>query len=386
MTRAILGLHLRHKASADPSQKSPMACGQIRRDFWRRRQDPSSCPGQHYRMPAEWEPHEATWLAWPTNRQTFPGELLKEVEEIYFRMIYELLMGEKVHLLVPDQRTPKGILRRLGKHRFASRLYFHQIRATDVWIRDYGPIYVERISPRKIMFTKWIFNAWGRKYPGHLRDNGVVQKIRALKKNERISIPYVLEGGSIDVNGSGLALTTEQCLLNSNRNPGLDKKAIGGLLRQVLGVDRMIWLKGGIKGDDTDGHIDDVARFVKKDLILVACEKDKRDSNYAVLSENLQRLREAKESLGGRLKVETLPMPEPIYHRRYPSVRLPASYANFYIANASVLVPVFSDSHDRQVLSQIKSLFKGRKVLGIDCRALVHGLGAFHCITQQKPL
>ncbi len=343
-------------------------------------------------MPAEWEPHEATWLTWPTNKITWPGPLLKRVEEIYLEMMRGLLPGEKVNLLVSDEKTAKSIFRRLSvKKSDAARLVFHKVKTVDVWIRDYGPIFVREEGRGKReegrAFTKWIFNAWGGKYSDLARDTKVVDKVAYFKKFKRFDPGIILEGGSIDVNGRGTLLTTEQCLLNANRNPQLSRHGIEKYLEKYLGIQKTIWLKEGIEADDTDGHVDDITRFAGPRTILTAVEPDPNDKNHAYLEENLEILKHATDQDGKKFNIIPLPMPGVVGPPRsdYDHNRLPASYANFYIGNHAVLVPVYSHKNDRAALKVIRKAFPSRKVLGIECSALVYGLGSIHCVTQQQP-
>lgn len=356
-----------------------------------------------FRMPAEWEPHTATWLAWPTNKETWPGRSLKEVQSIHLAMIAALLPGERVELLVQDKKTAAVVLSSLvGENVPLKNLKFHQAKTADAWIRDYGPIFVltsqsSRLKPRKA-FVKWAFNGWGNKYPDLVRDNGVVDRLEALKKMRRFDPGMVLEGGSIDVNGRGICLTTEQCLLNPNRNPRLSRPEIESYLGKYLGVKKTIWLKKGIEGDDTDGHVDDLARFAAPGTVLIAVEGNKNGPNHAALEENRRILIAERDLNGKKFKVVELPMPSPpAIKARHQSVGgsagdfwrtsagLPASYANFYIGNGVVLVPIYSHRNDKQALKIIQRSFAKRKVLGIECSALVHGRGSIHCVTQQEP-
>jgi agmatine deiminase len=336
-------------------------------------------------MPAEWEPHAATWLTWPENRTTWPGSLLKRVEEIYLEMIRALLPGESVNLLVNSRKAAVEVLKRLPKNAPAQRLVFHEAKTVDTWIRDYGPIFVKNGAGKA--FTKWTFNAWGGKYADLARDNRVVDRIPALKSVRRFDPGIVLEGGSIDMNGRGTCLTTEQCLLNPNRNHGLSRHDIEGYLKKYLGASNVIWLKEGIEGDDTDGHVDDITRFTGPRTVLTAVERNARDKNHAILEENLRILKEARGEDGKKFRILELPMPGRVGVGREDASadRLPASYANFYIGNAAVLVPLYSHRHDKAALSVIRAAFPGRKVVGIECTALVYGLGSIHCVTQQEP-
>ena len=328
------------------------------------------------RMPAEWERHESTWISWPKNPLTFSAEIIGDVERAYVTIVEELSRGERVDILVDDGAGERRVSDMLSG---TGRVAFHRIRSADVWVRDYGPIFVRQGAG--ISATKWIFNAWGNKYDDLLPDNEAGKALAAATGLKVIEEDMVLEGGSIDVNGSGLLMTTEQCLMNSNRNPKLSRAQIASKLSGRLGAEQIIWLKSGIEGDDTDGHIDDIARFVSKNTVVCMIEEDEHDGNFSQLNENLKLLRAVETASGGKLDVVTLPMPG----RLEDGGRLPASYANFYIGNAVVLVPVFGDRHDDAVLDTLKTLFPGRKIAGIDCRALVHGLGTIHCATQQQP-
>ncbi len=338
-------------------------------------------------MPAEWETHISTWLAWPINQATWPGRRLHEVEVTYAAMIRALLPGERIDLIVPDKPTATRVLRCLKIGRSAaSRLVFHKTATADAWIRDYGPIFLKKRSAKRknrVVMTKWIFNAWGGKYEDLAQDDQVVDRLDALRRFSRFDVPAVLEGGSIDVNGKGSCLTTEQCLLNPNRNPHLSKKEVETALKRMFGLRKVIWLKEGIEGDDTDGHVDDLARFVAPRTVLMAVESDSSDGNYRILKENLNILKTERDQDGKRLRVLEIPMPGMVTTRS--GDRLPASYANFYIGNKAVLVPVYGKPNDKVTLKTIASVFPKRKVTGIDCRALVHGLGAIHCVTQQQP-
>jgi agmatine deiminase len=312
--------------------------------------------------------------------------MLKEVEDIYFQMMQALLASEKVRLLVPDEKTGQRILSFLrSKNAATQNLFFHKIKTVDTWIRDYGPIFVKQ--GKKIVFTKFTFNAWGGKYKDLARDNGVVDRVDYLKKNKRVDVPMVFEGGSIDVNGRGICLTTEQCLLNPNRNPHLSRKDIENHLKKYLGFRQIIWLKEGIEGDDTDGHVDDITRFVAPDTILTAMENDVRDKNHDILKENLDILKSSRETSGKKFNIVEFPMPGRVEVRKghSSSGRLPASYANFYIANKTVLLPVYGRPHDRQAEQILCRLFPDRKVVPVECTALVYGLGSIHCVTQQQP-
>lgn len=337
-----------------------------------------------YSMPAEWEPHEGTWLSWPKDPVTWP-EQIEQVQRIYLEMIDILTAGEKVFLLVDDEKMEEEVRRKVAAAGIEQRnIIFHRIPTVDAWIRDYGPNFVVRNAnhDRRIAFNDWIFNAWGDKYETLKRDDHVPELIAPLLKVPVFTPGLVLEGGSIDVNGCGTCLTTEQCLLAQTRNPSLASHEIEKALKDYLGVQNVIWLREGIAGDDTDGHVDDIARFTGPHTVVCAVEDDPSDVNYRPLRENHDLLKNACDESARSLTVVPLPMPAAV---SYQGDRLPASYANFYIANASVLVPIFNDRNDAGALSILAELFPEREVRGIHCRDLVVGLGAIHCITQQQP-
>ena len=345
----------------------------------------SETPSQGgYLMPAEWHPHASTWLTWPTNRITWPGERLERVRDAYLMMIQALLEHEGVDLLVHDEETAQSVRRRVEKvGANPEALRTHIIPTVDGWIRDYGPNFlIHPTDPvRPVAFNKWEFNAWGNKYPDLALDNAVVDELSRHLPGRMFRPKVVLEGGSIDVNGRGLCLTTRQCLLNPNRNPDLSRECIEDLLKSYLNVERVIWLDEGVVGDDTDGHIDDIARFAAPDIVVCAVEEDPTDANFPMLKANHETLchLSTREDLFG---IVSLPMPEPVVDG---GERLPASYANFYIANGLVLVPVFGQERDRSALDILQGVFPGRRVLGIPATDMVYGLGAVHCLTQQQP-
>ncbi|MBI4392682.1 MAG: agmatine deiminase family protein [Euryarchaeota archaeon] len=334
-------------------------------------------------MPAEWGPHEATWLSWPHDPVTWP-ERVPQVEKVFQQMIKALSPNERVDLLVHDSTTHEKVASWLKKDA-VKNVRIHDIGTADSWIRDYGPIFLTREGQgrREACYTDWIFNAWGDKYEELKRDDDIPKRLKATIGEAELFEPgIVLEGGSIDVNGEGTLLTTEQCLLNKNRNPTLGSGEIEGYLRAFLGVSNILWLSDGIEGDDTDGHIDDIARFVDPNTVLAASEPDEEDANHRPLAENLKRLRAMSDQDGRRLRVVELPMPG--WHGDDEG-RLPASYANFYIANGVVLLPVFGHANDHKAESIVGTLFPDRRIVPIDCRDLVFGFGAIHCVTQQQP-
>ncbi len=336
-----------------------------------------------YRMPAEWELHEATWLTWPHNPETWSD--LPTIESIYLDLIEVIVHDEWVHLLVQNKKEREVVSRKLAKRKVRlSQIHFHEIPTCDSWIRDYGPNFIVKttLKERKAAVNRWIFNAWGSKYEEHLLDNDALQKIIAGFKVPVFETNFVLEGGSIDTNGNGIVLTTEQCLLHTNRNAHLSKDKIELHLKNYLGADKIVWLAGGIEGDDTDGHVDDLARFVNETTILVAVEPRRKDKNYAALRENFRRLKKAKNQNRNPFDLVELPMPQSVVAG---GSRLPASYANFYITNAAVLVPIFDDPNDQEALRIIGSFFDDRTVIGIRSEKLLEGLGGIHCITHEQP-
>lgn len=335
-----------------------------------------------FHMPAEWEPHDAVWLSWPQSTETFPD--LSRVEETFAEFIVAVQDSERVELFVPE--GPGGeraaeILSRAGADR--ARVNLRPAGYADVWIRDYGPTFVRDRATGTLAMVRWEFNAWGGKYP-HLVCDGRIPGIM----NRDLCLPVfepgiVLEGGSIDVNGRGTVLTTTSCLLNPNRNPGLRKEAIESLLKEYLGAVKVIWLGDGIAGDDTDGHIDDIARFAGPSTVVCAVEEDSTDGNYAALRDNFRILSGETDQDGNPLTIVPLPMPRKV--TGHDGRRLPASYTNFYTGNSVVVVPLFGDPNDAEAMRILRGLFPDRRVTGIDARAMVEGAGAFHCATQQQP-
>ncbi len=338
-----------------------------------------------YYMPPEWAKHDATWLSWPKNPLTFPGEVLEGVEDIYVQMIAALSTGEKVKLLVNDELMGERARRRLkGGDVNMENVLFLRIPSADVWIRDYGPTFLLNQKRPWKAGVKWRFNAWGGKYDDLIYDDRTGEDI-VLRARVKVFRPgIVMEGGSIDVNGRGVVLTTEQCLLNPNRNPHLSREDIEAYLEQYLNINQVVWLRSGIEGDDTDGHVDDFARFVGPETVVCAHSESGGGHNPQVLKANLDILTGYRDQYGRPLEVLTLPMPEPILLPEEERV-LPASYANFYIGNDVVLVPVFDDPSDREAVRQLERCFPGRRTVPILARDLVYGYGGFHCATQQEP-
>ncbi len=334
-----------------------------------------------FHMPAEWEPHEAVWISWPHNETTFPH--LSDVENSCYAFIMAVHASERVELFVPTaviHRRVRARLREMGAD--LTKIVLHTSDYADVWIRDYGPTFLVNRVLGKAAMVRWNFNAWGGKYENQLSDGKMPHTM-----NRRLLLPMfepgiVLEGGSIDVNGRGTVLTTRACLLNPNRNPALSADQIEEILREYLGVEKVVWLNSGVVGDDTDGHIDDIARFVGPSTVVCAYESDIADANYQALHDNYEILRQSSDQDGNPLTVIRLPMPAKVADSEE---RYPASYTNFYISNTVIVVPVFHDPHDVEALRIIQGLFPERTVAGIDARALVEGYGTFHCATQQQP-
>jgi agmatine deiminase len=328
-------------------------------------------------MPAEWEAHEATWIAWPHNRSDWPGRFAP-IPWVYAEIVRKLSHVERVRILVENrnqQQRADRMLRRIGARMDAVDFLEHP--TNRVWTRDYGPLFVKNRAG-EVALTWWRFNAWA-KYDDFELDTRAPETIASYLRRPVWQVDMVLEGGSIDVNGQGLLLTTEECLLSpvQARNPEMSRAEVEGRLKEFLGIRQVVWLGKGIAGDDTHGHVDDIARFVSAETVVAAWESDRRDVNHAPLVENTRLLREAG------LNVVKLPMPKPLV---FAGRRLPASYANFYIANTLVLVPTFNDPNDRVALGILAKLFPDREVVGIHATELIWGLGALHCMTQQQPL
>jgi agmatine deiminase len=350
-----------------------------------------------YRMPAEWEPHEATWLAWPHNAEDWPGKF-QPIAWVYAEIVRHLARVEDVHILVNDaaaEKRARSTLRRNGVN--LARVHFHLWPTDRVWTRDSGPIFVSRSAPEtglaETAITNWKFNAWA-KYPNWHHDDqipGLAADLLDLPQwTPTIETPngphrVVLEGGSIDVNGLGTLITTEECLLSEvqQRNPGVSREQLEQIFHDYLGIDQVLWMNRGIAGDDTHGHVDDITRFVGPNTIVTVVEPNRDDENHLPLQENLERLRGARNPHGEPFEIVELPMCPPVV---FDGQRLPASYANFYIANDLVLVPTLNSSADRKALNILAGVFPSREVVGIYCGDLIWGLGALHCMTQQQPL
>ena len=346
----------------------------------------TSTPAQlDFRMPAEWEPHAGTWLTWPRpDGISFPDRYF-DVPPVYAKFIGQLVQGEDVNINVWDAEMETWVRDLLTQNSVPmDRVLLHHFPAYEPWCRDHGPIFLVRDNQgvRERAVVDFGYNAWGGKHPPFDLDDAIPQHVAHLRQLPFFSPDIVLEGGSIDVNGCGTLLTTESCLLNPNRNARLTKHQIEQYLRDYLGVTNILWLGEGIMGDDTDGHIDDLARFVGPSTIVTAVEEDPADANYQVLQDNLRRLRGMRDQGGNMLRIVQLPMPSAV---EYQGQRLPASYANFYIANGIVIVPTYRDPNDSEAMAILRRVFPDRRVIGIDSTDLIWGLGSFHCISQQEP-
>lgn len=335
-----------------------------------------------YRMPAEWEPHEAVWLSWPVRRKTWPGRF-RGIPGAYSNFVAAISRFENVRINAAVELHDRA--RRACEKAGAdlSRVEFFDHPTNDAWCRDHGPIFVKNRRSGDVAVTDWEFNAWGRKYAPYHDDNAIPGRIAERLKMRRFQPGIVLEGGSIDVNGAGMLLTTEQCLLNPNRNPGFTRDAIEQRLRDFLGIERVLWLGGGIIGDDTDGHVDDIARFVSENTIIACIEPKPRDANHRALAENLDRLHGFRTAAGRKFKIVELPMPAPV---REGDKRAPASYVNFLIVNGAVLVPTFRQrKRDAEACEIIGDCFPKREIVSVDASELIWGLGTLHCLSQQQP-
>jgi agmatine deiminase len=341
---------------------------------------PTETPAQlNYRMPAEWEPHEATWLAWPHNRNSWPGKF-EPIPAVWAELVRTLAEHEHVHISAGGEAVMAEARRLVGD---VPNVTLHDIVTNDAWARDHGPTFLAGPAGSQPALVDWEYNAWGGKYPPFDADNRVPQQIAAIQGRRRFAPGIILEGGAIDPNGQGTLLTTEQCLLNPNRNPQLSKSEVERYLSDYLAARHVVWLEEGIVGDDTDGHIDELARFVSPTTVVAALEANSDDENYRALKQNFERLKRSTDQDNRPLEVIPLPMPRPLY---YDGQRLPASYANFYIANGLVVVPQYDDPADEQVVGLLRELFPDRQVKGLRAVDLAWGLGAFHCITQQQPV
>ena len=352
---------------------------------------PSKTPAAlGFRHPAEWESHEATWIGWPANRTDWPGKFAP-IPWVYGEIVRKLAAGETVRILVNSKSHEAGarrVLSRAGVN--LARIEFFRFPTHRGWTRDSGPIFVKRDGKQpEIAIVKFGFNAWA-KYPDWQKDARVPERTARALGLRIFSATvkgrnFVLEGGSIDVNGRGSLITTEECLLDATtqvRNPGVERSETEAALREYLGVTKVLWLGRGIAGDDTHGHVDDLCRFVGRRTVVLCREPNSRDPNYRPLEENRERLQSMRLEDGAKIEVVPLPMPSPLY---FNGQRVPASYANFYVSNAAILVPTFNDANDRMALGTLAELFRDRPVIGIHAVDLVWGLGTLHCLTHEQP-
>src|SRR6478609_4205247 len=335
-----------------------------------------------FRMPAEWEPQQAIWLSWPHKRTTWPGRF-RPIPGVFAKIVAAIsrFQGVRINCAAAMQPRAKRLCAAAGADMAKVEFYNHP--TNDTWCRDHGPIFVKHSRTGEVAVTDWVFNMWGDKYRPYDLDNQIPGRIARQLGLRRFENPLVLEGGSIDVNGEGLLLTSEQCLLNQNRNPQLSRADIERNLGDFLGVKEVLWVGEGIVGDDTDGHIDDITRFFKADGFITCVESNRRDPNHRLLAENLGRLRAFRTPAGRHFEIVELPMPRPT---AFGGQRVPASYANFLIINGAVLVPQFRQARrDAEARELIGGCFKGREIIPIDCYDLIWGLGTLHCISQQQP-
>lgn len=347
----------------------------------------AGAPAEHgYTFPAEWAPHAGTWISWPRPEGiSFPGFYHRAIRDVA-RVVDAISTFEPVFINVPNancERIVRDTLRAAGTR--LSKVTFHHIPTNECWARDHGPAFVQRTRRRRVetAVVDWGFNAWGGKYPPWDADDAVPTRVAGALGLPVFHADIVMEGGAIDVNGEGTLMTTTSCLLHTNRNPGKSKAEIESYLKAYYGQRHVVWLGEGIAGDDTDGHVDDLARFIDPRTIVTAVEADSADANFKVLADNRKRLAKARDADGRPFTVVELPMPRPVV---FEGQRLPATYVNFLFVNGGLLVPTFGDrARDRAALSTLQRALPGRRVVGVDCRALIWGLGAIHCLTQQQP-
>jgi len=335
-----------------------------------------------YFFPAEFAPHDATWLSWPHKEASWPGKI-DSIFPVYAEFVKRVAECEKVNINVAHEAMKNKALGYLEKAQAdLSQIQFFFHPTNDAWCRDHGPAFLIHRTEKKKMIVDWGYNAWGGKYPPFDLDDVIPTLIANQYGVPVVNPGIVMEGGSVEFNGRGTLLTTRACLLNPNRNPHLNQKQIEEYLVNYYGVDHILWLGDGIVGDDTDGHIDDLTRFVNADTVVTIVEENKSDENYTILQDNLKELKTLRLENGKQLNIVELPMPSAIV---YDGMRLPASYANFYISNKYVVVPTFRDKNDERALLILQSCFPDRKVIGLDSVDIIWGLGSFHCLSQQEP-
>lgn len=338
---------------------------------------------QKYYFPAEWHPHEATWITFPHNDHSWQGDKLQAMYPEYFALIREISRGEKVCINVNDDVLVDFIKKQLPLYEIDEKqIVFHVHPTNDAWCRDHGPAFLLHQETNEKIIVDWGYNAWGGKYPPFNDDNDLPLAIARLKKLPVVSPGIIMEGGSVEFNGKGTVLTSRSCLLNPNRNPHLSQKEIEDYLCDYYGVEQVLWVSDGIVGDDTDGHIDDTVRFVNEDTVVAVVEQNQADENYEVLQQNLSELKQMRLLNGKPLNIIELPMPEAVV---IDGFRAPGSYANFYICNAGVLVPTFDCPQDQIALNILSKLFTDRPVIGLSAKQIIWGQGSFHCLTQQEP-
>lgn len=337
-----------------------------------------------YYFPAEFVPHASTWLSWPHKEASWPGKI-QTIFTSYVQFIKELSLVEQVNINVCDEIMQQQATEMLlAASVDTSRVHFHIHPTNDAWCRDHGPAFLlNKHDATKRAIVDWNYNAWGNKYPPFDLDDVIPTLI-----GEKMGLPVfnpgiIMEGGSVDFNGAGTVITSTACLLNTNRNPHLSQQQIEQYLMDYYGQDQVLWVDEGIVGDDTDGHIDDTARFINADTVITVIEEDKQDENYSLLQHNLKQLKEMRLVNGKQLNIIEIPMPDPVI---WENQMLPASYANFYIANQLVVVPTYRSKKDDQVIQLLETCFPGRRVVGIDSTDIIWGLGSFHCLSQQEPL
>lgn len=357
-----------------------------RRDKVRTKRASGTPAEQGYAFPAEWTRHAATWISWPRPEGiSFPGRYQECIDNIV-EVIRAIVAFEPLRLNVPNIDYEEIVRARLAVRKVPTRrMRFHHIRTNECWTRDHGPAFVTRVrrDVRETAIVDWDYNAWGGKYPPFDADDAVPTRVGEALGLPVFSPGIVMEGGAVDFNGAGTVMTTTSCLLNANRNPALSKAEIEHYLREYYGQRHIVWLGDGIAGDDTDGHIDDLARFIDERTIVIGVEDDPRDANFKALRDNRRRLDTLRDQDGRRFEIVELPMPRPVVHRQQ---RLPATYMNFYFVNGGLLVPTFGDARrDEKALGILQQRLPKRQVVGIDCRSLIWGLGAMHCLTQQQP-
>lgn len=339
-----------------------------------------------YSFPAEWSPHSATWISWPRPEGISFPDLYERVPDNLMQIIKQIVARERLAISVPNGNWQQIVEREFAEHHCPlDNVQFHHIYTDEAWCRDHGPAFLlrRRKGRTQAAIVDWDYNAWGAKYPRYKDDDVVPIHVAAALKLPVFLPHMIMEGGAVDFNGAGTILTTEACLLNPNRNPKLTKRQIENRLKAYYGQRHIIWLREGIVGDDTDGHVDDIARFISPSKVVIATERDEKDENYAILKENAAILREARDQDGNPIEVIEIPMPDVVEQK---GQRLPASYANFYFVNGALLVPTYGDHRrDALALEILQEHLPNHKVVGIDCCDLIWGLGAIHCLTQQQP-